>query len=66
MARAASLFERFVAENRAGGIVGRIEDQDAGARRDFRFDFGDVGLKFIFLFEKKWNGLAPRPRVNDG
>src|SRR5439155_14434769 len=48
--------ERSIAEDRAGGIVWRIENEDAGLRSDFGGDFVEVGLKPILLEQAKGNG----------
>ena len=44
--------------NRAGGIVGGIENQHARFWRDFCGDFAEVRLKFVFFFERERYGFG--------
>jgi hypothetical protein len=50
------LLESLAAEDGARGIVGRIENQDAGAGRNLCGDFLEIRLKFVFLFKAERNG----------
>ena len=59
MCEVGELLESLIAEDSAGGIVRRIENQHAGARGYFGGDFAEVGLKFIFFFETEGHGFRP-------
>ena len=50
--------EGALVKDRAGGIVGRIENENAGLVRNFGSDLREVGLKIIFLDEREGHGCC--------
>src|SRR5205823_2363916 len=55
-----NFLKRAGAENGAGRITRRIEDEDASTRRDLRGDLLQVRLKMIFLFQPKRYGRGSK------
>src|SRR2546425_4313920 len=53
--------ERGVAENRAGRIIRRIENDHARTRRNLLRNFVNVRLEFVFFFQAKGNGDRTQP-----
>jgi len=50
--------EGAIVKDGAGGIVGRIENQNASSGGDFGGDFGEIRLKLIFLDQSERNGFG--------
>ena len=62
-------FECVIVEDRAGRIVRRIENEDAGLVGDFRGDLPEIGLKSVFFDQSEGNGFraeTTRERWVDG